>query len=91
MTQEQLVEFWYYFLEEYYGYTGTEAEKFNDSIDIYNALDLLQRNYFQPGCLSDLITLILVRPKLKKYFRNNHESKNQNYNNILNKPVHPRC
>lgn len=72
MTQEQLVEFWYNFVEEYYGYTGDEAEKFSDSLDVYNALDLLQRNYLSPGWFSDLITLILVRPKLKKkYDRHN--------------------
>ncbi len=69
MTQEQLTEFWYCFVEEYYGYTGAEAEKFSDSLDIYNALDLIQRNHSQPGLFSDLITLLLIRPKLKKYFR----------------------
>lgn len=45
MTEEQLNQFRVFFLEEYYGYTGDDAKRFSDSLDIYNALDLLQNNY----------------------------------------------
>lgn len=69
MTEEQLYQFWDYFLEEYYGYTREDAKKFCESLDIYNALDLLQNNYRRPGIFADLITLILVKPKLKKLWK----------------------
>ena len=69
MNKEQLNTFWDFFVEEYYDFSEEEAEKFNQTIDIYNALDLIQRNYTRPGFFSDLVTLLLIRPKVKKYFQ----------------------
>ena len=48
--------------------TEKAIKDFNKKLDIYNALDLVQRSYFKPGLIADLVSLILVRPKLKKYF-----------------------
>ena len=69
MDRKTLLRFWDLFVEEYYGLTGAEAAEFSKSLSIYNALDLIQRNYTRPSFFSDLVTLILVRPKVKKYFR----------------------
>ena len=69
MKKKTLNRFWDIFMEEYYGLTGAEAEKFGRGLAIYNAMDMLQKNYIHPSAFSDLVTLILVRPKVKKYFR----------------------
>ena len=69
MTKDQLKRFWYLFIKEYYGFDEKQTDEFNKSLQIYNALDLLQKNYTHPGLLADLITLILARPSIVKYFR----------------------
>lgn len=48
---------------------ATHGKFVNERLEIYNLLDLLSRNYRQPGLISDLVTLILVKPQLKKYFK----------------------
>ena len=69
MNKKQLNEFWYAFAEEYYGYNRAEADEFGKTLSIFNALDLIQKNAITPGWFADLVTLILVRPKVKKYFK----------------------
>ena len=68
MDQKLLNSFWNAFIKEYYGVSEQETEKIEESLVIYNALDLMQRNVRHPGLLSDMIMLILVRPMVKKYF-----------------------
>ncbi len=70
MTKEQLRQFWYLFIKEYYGFDEKQTDEFNKSLQIYNALDLLQKNYTHPGLLANLITLILARPSIIKYCKN---------------------
>lgn len=69
MNKKQLNEFWDCFVEEYYGYTKKDTEKLKElerKICIFNGLDLIEKNYTSPGLLSDLITLILILPKVRK-------------------------
>ena len=69
MTKEQLNRFWYLFMKEYYGFDKAQTDEFHKTLAIYNALDLLQKNYTHPGLLADLITIILAKPSIKKYFK----------------------
>ena len=71
MDKKTLNRFWDIFVEEYAGLTGAEAEEFNRKLAIYDALDLIQRSYVKPGIVSDLVALIMVRMKLKKYYKYN--------------------
>ena len=68
MNKKMLNQFWAAFLQEYYGINAKEIKEFNKKLDLYNALDLVLRSYFKPGLIADLVSLILVRSKLKKYF-----------------------
>lgn len=68
MNKKMLKRFWAAFVQEYYGIASEGLKEFNKSLDIYNALDLVQRSYYKPGLIADLVSLILVKPKLKKYF-----------------------
>ena len=68
MNKKMLNQFWIAFVKEYYGITPEEIKTFNKKLDIYNALDLVQRSYFKPGIIADLVSLLLVKPKLKNYF-----------------------
>ena len=70
MNKKMLKQFWAAFVKEYYGITSEGIKEYNKNLGIYNALDLVQRNYFNPGLVADLVSLILVKPKLKKYFKN---------------------
>lgn len=69
MNKKLLNRFWDEFMEAYYGFSKSETKKFNKTLKIYNALDLIQRNYIKPGLLSDMVTLILVRPQVGKYVK----------------------
>lgn len=69
MNKKLLNEFWYIFMKEYYGFNKEETDEFNKKLQIYNAIELLQKNYTHPGIFADSITLILARPAIKKYFR----------------------
>ncbi|MCQ2547445.1 MAG: phosphotransferase [Clostridia bacterium] len=68
MNKKKLNRFWAVFVKEYFGYNEEETKALNKKLDIYNALDLLQKNN-KPGWYPDLITLILVKPKLKRFFK----------------------
>lgn len=68
MNKKMLNSFWVAFVKEYYGIAPERIKEFNKSLDIYNAFDLAQRSYYKPGLIADLVSLILVKPKLKKHF-----------------------
>lgn len=72
MRKKLLNQFWYIFMREYYGFNKEETDEFNKKLKIYNAIELLQKNYTQPGIYADLITLILARPAIKKYCKHNY-------------------
>lgn len=68
MNKKMLKQFWVSFVGEYFGVAPEGVKEFNKKLEIYNALDLAQRSYLQPGFIADAVALILVKPKLKKYF-----------------------
>lgn len=70
MRKKLLNEFWYIFMREYYGFNKEETDNFNKRLKIYNAIELLQKNYTHPGIYADLITLLLARPAIKQYCKN---------------------
>lgn len=70
MRKKLLNKFWYIFMKEYYGFNKEETDEFNKKLKIYNAIELLQKNYTHPGIYADSITLILARPKIKSYCKN---------------------
>ena len=69
MNKKLLRQFWTSFIKEYFGVDESGIQEINERLEAYNLLDLVSRNYRQPGLISDLVTLILVKPQLKKYFR----------------------
>lgn len=70
MDKKLLNKFWYIFMKEYNGYNKEETDEFNKKLKIYNAIELLQKNYTHPGIYADLITLILAKPVVKNYCKN---------------------
>lgn len=69
MNKKMLNQFWVDFVGEYFGIAPAEVKEFNKKLEIYNALDLVQRSYLRPGFIADAVSLILVKPKLKNYFK----------------------
>lgn len=69
MNEKQLNRFWDLFLGEYYGFNKEEADAFSRKIEIYYAIVLAQRNASRKGILAFLIELLLIKPKVKKYFK----------------------
>ena len=67
MNKKQLTRFWNVFLEEYFDSDENAIAECYAKLPMYNALDLVQRNYVHQGFISDMVTLVLVRPVVKKY------------------------
>lgn len=69
MSKKEMNLFWDLFLKEYYGFNKEEIKEFEKKLKILNSLDFLQKNYTHKGLFADLITLILAKPKIKKYYK----------------------